>query len=505
MRTGAAPGESGGDWGHQPDFELLLQLTEVLCELGCVEDAPSRVQFAGLLGGQLGRQVDIRGVRLREDVASLVTAALSVAGGEHVLVGVVRILEGAPAGDELERLIAPVPALAGPLSKDDEKSARVALTRGDLPAARLRDGLAEELVGVDLPDGLTPEQLFAHLLEWNAQEDGLPPVVVLLDHAARLARTVEHRLTLSGWVDDWAGREGLTAELARRRETRVAVVWSPDIPRTLVVAVEPARDGSTDVVVRTWTNATPGRWDPRPGEPDTIPLDDLGRAVDKALRRGTRLWLVPREPGSGGLQEPPAYIEFILPYDLLNHDVAGLTFAIGDGEPTPLGLRYGVHLRSLERMRTDNAVVRQQWKRRWAALKQHGITVHAWRAADARRLRAWQIALAGESRSTAVLLDAPTGASALEALKAAIAEGIGLAVWDRRGVFIEERREVVTAVFAAVTMPVQLPSVIHRMRRNAESGAEDAVQYLARNVGFLWDDPTRVVDIQTTDPGDLAS
>jgi hypothetical protein len=190
---------------------------------------------------------------------------------------------------------------------------------------------------------------------------------------------------------------------------------------------------------------------------------------------------------------------------LLNHDVAGLTFAIGDGEPTPLGLRYGVHLRSLERMRTDNAVVRQQWKRRWAALKQHGISVHAWREADARRLRAWQIALAGESRSTAVLLDAPTGPSALEALKAAIAEGIGLAVWDRRGVFMEERREVVTAVFAAVTMPVQLPSVIHRMRRNAESGAEDAVQYLARNVGFLWDDPTRVVDIQATDPGDLAS
>jgi hypothetical protein len=72
-------------------------------------------------------------------------------------------------------------------------------------------------------------------------------------------------------------------------------------------------------------------------------------------------------------------------------------------------------------------------------------------------------------------------------------------------VFKEERREVVTAVFAAVTMPAQLPSVIHRMRLNAESGAEDAVQYLAKNVGFFWDDPTRVVDIQATDPGDLAS
>ncbi|MFD5127947.1 VMAP-C domain-containing protein [Streptomyces olindensis] len=505
MQTGAAPGVSGGELGQQPYFELLLQLTEVLCELGCVEDAPSRVQFASLLAGQLRRPVDLRGVRLREDVVSLVTAALSVPGGEHVLVGVVRILEGAPAGDELERLITPAPALTGPLSKEDEKSARVALSRGDLPAARLRDGLAEELTGLDLPDGLTPDQLFTHLLEWNVQEDGLPPAVLLVDHAARLARTLDHRHALTAWVDDWAARAGLTAEVVARRDRRAAVVWSPDIPRTLVVAVEPARDGSTDVTVRTWTNATPGRWDPRPGEPDTIPLDDLGRAVDQALRRGTQLWLVPREPDAGGLKEPPAYIEFLLPYDLMNHDVAGLTFAIGDGEPTPLGLRYGVHLRSLERMRTDNAVVRQQWQRRWAALKHHGIAVHPWREADARRQRAWQIALAGETRSTAVLLDAPTGPPALEALKAAIAEGIGLAVWDRRGVFMEERREVVTAVFAAVALPVQLPSVMHRMRLNAESGAADAVQYLARNVGFLWDDPTRVVDVQAPDPGDLAS
>ncbi|MFD3586191.1 hypothetical protein [Streptomyces sp. NPDC058683] len=499
-----APGESDREFGQQPDFELLLRFTEILCELGCMEDAPSRVQFASLLGGQLDRQVDIRGVRLREDVVSLVNAALSMAGGEHVLVGVVRILEGAQAGDELNRLISPVPALAGPLSREDEKSARVALTRGDLPTARLRDGLAEELVCVDLPHGLMPEQLFVHLLEWNVQADGLPPVVLLLDHAAHLARTAEHRLVLTAWVDGWTERAGLSAELEERRERRATVVWSPDIPRTLVVAVEPAGDASPDVVVRTWTNATPGRWDPRPGEPDVIPMEDLGKAVDSALRHGTQLWLIPRERELSTPQEPPACVEFVLPYDLLNHDVAGLTLAVGDGEPIPLGLRYGVHLRSLERMRTDNALVREQWQRRWAALKRYGITVHAWKETDAQRLRAWQIALAGESRHTAVLLDAPAGVSALDALKAAISEGIGLAVWDRRGVFEEERREVVTAVFAAVAMPVQLPSVIHRMRRNAESGL-DAVQYLARNIGFLWDDPTRVVDMQAADPDELAS
>ncbi|WP_217141600.1 hypothetical protein [Streptomyces sp. AC627_RSS907] len=509
METGAGFGGADDDSRHARGLALLLELTEALCRLSCTEDPQGRGQFAAVLGEQLGRPVDLRGVKQREDVVTLVRTALNVAGGEHVLVTVVRILEGTPAGDELDRLISPGPPAApgappGPLDPGDETGARAVLAGGDLDAGRLRDDLAEELNGLDLPTGLTPDQLFLHVLAWNTQPDGLPPAVLLLDRAALLAPTHGHRTALSGWVDDWAQRAGLAQELKRRREARTRVVRDPDIPRCLIVAVEPARDGSEDVVVRPWLNTVPGHWNPQPGAPAVTTLDALGPAVDDALRQGARLWAGSGEPPSDGHRQPSAYVEFVLPYDLLNHDVAGLTYQVGDGRPLPLGLKYGVHLRSLERMRTDDALVRHQWQERWHALRQHGVGVHGWSESDARRLDAWQATLAGDTRHTAVVLDAPAGVLAMEALKAAIAEGIGLAVWDRRGTFPEERREVVTAVFAAVPTPGQIPLAIHRLRQNAELNQQGPGRLLGRHIGFFWDDPTRIVDMHTIDPGDLA-
>lgn len=92
------------------------------------------------------------------------------------------------------------------------------------------------------------------------------------------------------------------------------------------------------------------------------------------------------------------------------------------------------------------------------------------------------------------MLDAPAEAAAPETLKAAIAEGVGVAVWDRRGTFTEERREVVRAVFAAVKRHEQLPTAIHRLRRNAGT-RDNSTSLLGSHIAFLWDDPTRLVDV----------
>nr|WP_251692606.1 caspase family protein [Streptomyces sp. CHD11] len=80
-------------------------LTDGLCELSCMDTPQGRAQFAALLAEQLGRPVDLRGTRLREDAVAIVRAALSVPGGDRTLVEVVRILEGGPAGDDIEWLL----------------------------------------------------------------------------------------------------------------------------------------------------------------------------------------------------------------------------------------------------------------------------------------------------------------------------------------------------------------------------------------------------------------
>ncbi|MGW1400129.1 VMAP-C domain-containing protein [Streptomyces sp. NPDC002405] len=469
-----------------------------------MEDQAGRVYFAGVLSDELQIHIDLRGTKQREDVIALARAALSVPEGERVLTEVVRVFEGAPAATELERLLAPGGAppgvecslLSGPLTQRDVHSALALLGNldGTLSVLGLRDRLAGEL-HLDLPLERSAVDLFGYVMELNVQPDGLPPAVLFMDHAAALTGETGRRQALSMWADTWAQRAGLLRQLEHRRAERAVAVVDPTIPRCLVVAVEPARDGSGDIVVRPWLNTVPGRWQPQPGEPETTSLDGLGEAVEQALRQVLRLF----HPSTGRPTEPeptPPYVEFLLPYDLLNHDVAGLRFRSGDGKPQSLGLKYGVHLRSLERMRTDDVLVRAQWLERWSRLHNQGIAVHGWRSSDTADLEEWQAALAGEPTRTAAVLDAPDGGAATEALKAAIAEGIGLAVWDRRGRFLEERREVVTAVFASVPTPAQLPGAVHRLRRTAELNAARPL-LLGRHIAFLWDDPNRLVDVHT--------
>ncbi|MGW2121062.1 VMAP-C domain-containing protein [Streptomyces sp. NPDC001758] len=478
----------------------MFRLTEALCGLSCLEDQAGRTYFAGMLAEELNQHVDLRGTKLREDVVALVRAALSVPSGERVLVDVVRVFEGAVAATVFEELLGPgethAELLPGPLDDRDLDTASALLrtVQGVLPAGALRNVLASDL-HLDLPPGLSPVQLFTYVTELNVQPDGLPPAVLLIEHAAELTSSPDRRLALSGWASGWAGRAGLLTSLERRRAERAETTTDPTIPRCLVVAVEPARDGSDDVVVRPWLNTVPGRWQPRAAEPETTSLDRLGRAVEHALRQVVRLAPTPYAPVSEMSGQTPPYVEFVLPYDLLNHDMAGLTVKSGDGRPQPLGLRYGVHLRSLERMRTDDLLIRAQWLERWETLRDRGIGVHGWRTSERTGPDAWQAVLASEPSRTAAVLDAPDGGAAAEAVKAAIAEGIGLAVWDRRGEFSEERREVVTAVFSSVPTPTQIPVAIHRLRRTAGLDVAGPL-LLGRHIAFLWDDPHRLVDIQ---------
>ncbi|MFE9771753.1 caspase family protein [Streptomyces sp. NPDC005931] len=88
-----------------PSMRPLLELTDGLSGLPCVADAAGRTHFAGFLAEQLDRRIDLRGVGLREDVVTIVRAALDVERGAHLLVRVVEVFEGPNAADEFDRLV----------------------------------------------------------------------------------------------------------------------------------------------------------------------------------------------------------------------------------------------------------------------------------------------------------------------------------------------------------------------------------------------------------------
>lgn len=200
--------------------QYLVRLTEFLCGLRALEDPSGRAQFAVVLRSQLDRRIDLRGVRLREDVVTLVRAALDVPEGKQVLVDVVRVFEGGAAADELAQIASvPDPSVPSVLSTAEEDEARSLLraASAELSAARLRDALAHDLNGYDLPAGLSAEQLFELALLLTAQPDGLPPAVLLVDRAALFPRSPGHRSALAAWAEAWAANAGLSEALRRRR------------------------------------------------------------------------------------------------------------------------------------------------------------------------------------------------------------------------------------------------------------------------------------------------
>lgn len=471
-----------------PHDELRLRLVDKLCALDCVREPQQRSLFGQSVSDRIGQPVDLLGVSARIDMVQLVKIALNRETGLEDVLYVVELLAGPDMADDVRAHVCLVkadePRAAFEDSDMDEVRSLLAAETGIDPRA-VRDRLALELRR-ELPYHLSVAGLFDHLLDANAQADGLPPAVVLVEYVAALVPRSGGRLRT--WADRRATEIGGAEALLRRRE---ALARPPeedrDAPRCLVVMVDPAEDGSSDIVVRHWTNPAAGRWSPLPGEEETASLETLAAAVERAIRGGERIWAESLD------QDGPLFVEFVLPYALLNHDVARLELGSGTPAAMPIGPRYLVHLRSLERMRSRDAGQLRRWRTRWKVLRSATVAqTHHWQHADDTYLRNWHGILMENEQLTAVILNTPAvKGRSLEALKAAIAEGIGLAVWDRREATEPQAREFMKMLVGFP--PAQIPMKVRQVRATAESDVEGHRQ-LGRHLAFFWDDPHRLVD-----------
>ncbi|MGW6285140.1 VMAP-C domain-containing protein [Streptomyces sp. NPDC055107] len=499
----------------RPGPDLVQSLVDALTLLECVKDRTQRIEFVDMVSYSLGVDLTYPNSTPRIDMTHLVRKVIHRPGGTEALVYAVRTVSGQ---DDAERIAAeagirsdgrpapwPAPVFAEAVA---QQARRLLVDAKDIDGGRLAALLAEELPG-DLPDHGTPAELFDHALDMAALADGLPAAVVLVETAAALS--AEQGAALRRWAERWAagdaaapadgaraGDPGAPEALAacRRRLERPAGP-DPGVPRCLVVMVEPAGDGSPDVFVRHWINKAPGYWRPEPGSVETVTLDTLAGAVERAVERGEALWADPRrgetgQTGGAGAGGGPVHVEFLLPYDLLNHDMARLELGTGAMRPRPIGMHYRVHLRSLDRMRGDAGQVRR-WRSRWDQLRTATApATHRWKAADRDAFERWRAHLAGDESLTAVVLDAPAvQGHGLEALQAAVVEGVGVAAWDRRADSTSQSSELLTLLLGHTY--TQLPEKVHRLRAGAEI-EEDGPLWVGRHIAFFWDDPYRLVD-----------
>ncbi|MFI8308248.1 caspase family protein [Streptomyces sp. NPDC085927] len=101
-----SPEPSPSDEGPSAWLTELVLVAELLSGLACMEDVRSRAEFAMVLGEELSRRVDLRGVRLREDVAMMAWAAVKQSGGVRALLWTVEFFEGQGVAAGLERQLA---------------------------------------------------------------------------------------------------------------------------------------------------------------------------------------------------------------------------------------------------------------------------------------------------------------------------------------------------------------------------------------------------------------
>ncbi|MFJ9722506.1 hypothetical protein ACIRP3_07095 [Streptomyces sp. NPDC101209] len=395
------------------------------------------------------------------------------------------------------------PQLPSPFTADEHRRAEILLRldqKGPQEMHELQDNIAFEL-GFPVPGApSTPLDLFVALIDFNSSADHIPPSVVALEWVAALATDKTVARQCREWAERWAREHDCLPALQRRRHAREQRHDNPQVPRALLIMVEPAEDGSDDVTVRYWINDLAGHWAPRAGDATETRMSSLGDAVERALAEGERLWATSR---GDPVDQLPPFVEFILPYLLLNHDVARLEIGANGPEAAAIGPRYCVHLRSLERLRRvpHDPFITNRWRQRWQELHQQGTRLHHWTHDAGITVEHWSRSLTqrqhGTAQYTALALDAPKrGSEALTALKRAIAEGFGLVLWDRRGTLEPRIRETLTELLNGSPTAHGLPRRVQEMRARAEADADGDV-FLGRHVAFLWDDPERVVDCQS--------
>jgi hypothetical protein len=314
-----------------------------------------------------------------------------------------------------------------------------------------------------------------------------PPLLVFVDDLAH-AIGGNTGAGLHRWIDDVAVRLDISrvdvhrlCQAAGRRRAELAALWlmvhlepdRADPDRYFMSALLMCHDRTERVLHRDDVART---------------LPELSRELDDVLAA------VPE-----GLDEQPwdPMIEFVLPRRLLGEPVDEWEFG-RSGFALPLGLRYPVVVRSLDRMR--NPGHHADWWRKSRRLTEAGHRVnpdalHCFEPPRDQRpdsARVLFARLTGHEQVVALAVPHPPDASvpmASDPFEAGLAAGLPAVLWAREPVDPDEFFHLVRTALADVPLEIPLRVLRHRREVMANPGRRGL---LAAKVGVIFDVADRV-------------
>jgi NTP-dependent ternary conflict system VMAP-like protein len=341
----------------------------------------------------------------------------------------------------------------------------------------------------DLPVHTTYREIFYTLETLNAEPDGLPKPIVFVEHLAS-GRRSELSMELRRWSDRQASRLGVIAELQKmRREFRPSgPVPAPNLPAYLVLLIQRVGGTANRLQLSHWRQLDVSEgWHPDRGKDFTGTLEEIKRHVAALIESAEIDWARAR---------PDIRIEFVLPADLLNLDVDQWPWEYDTPlPPVPLGCRYTVTIRSLERMTTGRW--HRVWHSRWGVLTDQleigsidpGSTLRAESGYSIRKLVA---DFENNSNLVTMVLSKPPvpAQNGGDEIDVGLRAGIPVIIWSREDCETEDFLIAVAELLHGDT-PANILQRVKLLRTTAYQSQAD---HVGHHLAVLFDDPERLID-----------
>ncbi|MGM1061830.1 effector-associated domain 2-containing protein [Saccharothrix sp. Mg75] len=338
-------------------------------------------------------------------------------------------------------------------------------------------------------------EVFRVLETLNARPDGIPRPLVFVEHLAAKVRT-ELAIELHRWNEAQAERmDRLDELLLIRRGLRpdVAEPLTPPVGAPAYLVVRIGREGPTGDRYRVshWRQlGEPQEWSPLHGEDVVGTLDRVKQAVAALVEKVEDDW---------AQYGPDIRIEFVLDYENLNLDVDQWPWENDPFLAQPMGCRYPVVVRSLERMTTRR--YHREWRQRWDELARQlagartldrAATCRAQSGAEA-GLRALQTRFNRERGLVSLVLSAPprTGATGRDEVAVGVKAGVPLILWHRDDCGSAEFADLVESLLHDQDEDHLLERV--RLARTTAYAEGPARRHVGQALTVLYDDPRRLV------------
>ncbi len=469
---------------------LLLPLVQALQRLPCLAELADRNLVARILADELGPLEVDENIKATRHLFSLVDVCRRHPDGLNKLLDVVVSLDqDSKYLPDVRRIISDMTALE--LWPPEERERVFALLSGTVFTDIV--DLYQDIAGhcaPALPAQTTYREVFLTLETLNAGADGLPKPILFVECLADRVRS-DLASELRRWADRQAARLELVTELQALRRTfhRPSPGPPPNSPAYLVLQLQ--HEGVTGDRFRLshWRQLDLSRgWHPERGE------DYIGLLDDVKHRMAT---LVEGVEADWARYQPDIRLEVVLSGELLNLDVDQWPWESETPIPAPVGSRFPVVLRSLERMMSKKW--HRAWHSRWAVLndqlKRKGTIAPEsgmfGKSGDEQALRALTAQLENDPQLVALTLSCPPRPDEVgrDEVAVGLRAGIPLIIWHRLDCSSED--------FVLTTRELLHgdgpESVLQRARQVRATAFASDRRHVGRHVALLWDDPERTI------------